>query len=69
MSRKKASAWSKSVRKELIDRDMTITDLAKEMSKSRDYVIGVVNERIISETARKDISDFLNIPYVVHESA
>jgi len=69
MAGKKQSSWAKSVRIELIKRDMSLTDLAVKLGKSRDYVIAVVNERVISEQLRKDISDVLDVPYVVHESA
>ncbi len=66
---KKPSAWAKAVRIECIKRDWKLKDLAREIHKDHDYVIAVVNERVISEKARKDISDFLNIPYDADDSA
>ena len=48
--------WCKNVKIELIQRDMSISDLAKE------YTSGIVNGRNYSETAVKNISDALNIP-------
>ena len=38
--------WSKAVKKELIDRDMEVTDLADELGFCRPYISGVVNARV-----------------------
>ncbi len=55
------SPWCKQAKKELIDRDMTVSELAKAIGKSREYTSAVVNGRIYSEPAVKAISDVLNI--------
>ncbi len=59
---KAMSLWSKHARCELINRNMTVDDLALEIGKTREYTSAVVNGRIISEPAIKAISDVLNIP-------
>lgn len=56
------SEWCKNAKKALINKDMSIGDLAKAIGRSREYTSAVVNGRIISEPAKKEISDFLNIP-------
>lgn len=55
------SPWCKQAKKELIDRDMTVGELAQAIGKSREYTSAVVNGRIYSEPAVKAISDVLNI--------
>ena len=59
--KKVISLWSKHVKCELINRDMTVDDLAKVIGKSREYTSAVVNGRIRAEPAIKLISDVLNI--------
>lgn len=59
------SPWCKQVRKELIDRDMTVSELAVEIGKSREYTSAIVCGRVYSEPTVKLISDLLNI----HETA
>ena len=56
------SLWSKHAKCELINRDMTVDDLAEAIGKSREYTSAVVNGRIRAEPAIKAISDVLNIP-------
>ena len=58
---KALSPWCKQVKKELIDRDMTVGELAESIGKTREYISAVVNGRIYSEPAVKAISDVLNI--------
>lgn len=55
------SPWCKQVKIELINRDMAVGELAKEIGKSREYTSAVVNGRIYSEPTVKAISDVLNI--------
>lgn len=55
------SSWCKQAKKELIDRDMTITDLANQIGKTREYTSAVINGRAYSEPTVKAISDALNI--------
>ena len=58
---KSLSPWCKQVKKELIDRDMSVSELAEAIGKTREYTSAVVNGRIYSEPAVKEISDVLNI--------
>ncbi len=58
---KELSSWSKEVRKKLIDKDMTITDLAKQIGMSRSYVTDIIGDRVKSQNAQKVISEFLEI--------
>ncbi len=55
------SPWCKQAKCELIKRDMSVTELAEKIGKSREYTSAVVNGRIYSEPAVKAISDVLNI--------
>ncbi|MCR5810007.1 MAG: helix-turn-helix domain-containing protein [Lachnospiraceae bacterium] len=55
------SPWCKEVKKTLIDRDMTVTDLADRSEISRPYVSGVVNGRVIAPEIAAKISDILGI--------
>ena len=55
------SPWCKQVKKELIDRDMSISDLAEQVGISRQYASEIVHGRRYAEPAVKAISDYLNI--------
>ncbi len=59
--KKVLSPWCKRAKKEMIDRDMSVNDLAILIGKSREYTSAIVNGRIYSEPAIKQISDVLNI--------
>lgn len=59
--KKQLSAWGKSVKIALVERSWSISDLATEIGLSREYVTSVINERVISPSAKKRISDVLNI--------
>lgn len=56
------SPWCKQVKCELINRDMSIAELAERIGRTREYTSGVVNGRIYAEPVVKLISDVLNIP-------
>lgn len=58
---RKLPKWCKEVKKTLIDKDMTVESLAEKIGKTRIYTSAVVNGRIYSETAVKEISDVLGI--------
>lgn len=60
----KLSKWCKAVKIELIQRDMKNKDLANAIGMSREYVNAVINGRIRSASAKKVISDYLNIQNV-----
>lgn len=56
------SAWSKKVKKALIDKNMTINELAETIGYSSTYTRNIVNEKIVSATvAEKKINDVLGI--------
>ena len=63
---RKLSPWCKSVKKALIDSDMSVDDLARKIERTREYTSAVVNGRIYSEPAIKAISDVLNITDTSH---
>lgn len=50
---KKLSPWCKSVKHALIDKDMSITELADELGMSRGHVSAVVNGRAYSQNTVK----------------
>jgi len=56
------SPWCKAVKKAMIDENMDVMDLASGVNFTREYTSSVINGRVISDTARRVISDFLNIP-------
>lgn len=58
---KALSPWCKRAKCELIRRDMTTTELAKIIGKSREYTSAVVNGRVYAAPVVKAISDVLNI--------
>lgn len=53
--------WSKAVKKRLIDEELTVTELAKEIGYSRNSTSLVVNGSISSIEARDRINKRLNI--------
>ena len=55
------SPWCKQVKCELINRDMSIAELADIVGITRQYASEIVNGRRYSEPAVKAISDVLNI--------
>lgn len=56
------SAWSKKVKKALIDKNMTINELAETIGYSSIYTRNIVNGKIVSATvAEKKINDVLGI--------
>jgi len=55
--------WCKDCRKELIQRDMSISDLAKSLGFTRAYVTQMLNGRVnFPETARR-ICEYLGVEY------
>lgn len=59
--KKVLSNWCKQVKCELINRDMTVNELADLIGKSREYTSAVVNGRVYAKPVVKEISDILNI--------
>lgn len=68
MAARVLSPWCKQVQCALINKDMTINDLAKELGKSRQYISAVVNGRTYAEPTVKEISDLLNITDTAYSS-
>lgn len=66
---KMLSPWCKQARKALIDRDMSVTDLATAIGRSREYTSAIVNGRAYSEPTVKVISDVLNITETALQSS
>ena len=58
---KSLSPWCKNVKIRMIELDMSVSELAKRIDKTREYTSAVVNGRVYSEPAVKAISDVLNI--------
>ena len=61
VANEKTSEWEKTVRKAVIDRDMSYEQLASTIGLSRTYMAGVISCRVDSPKARKKINEFLGI--------
>ena len=59
--KRKLSPWCKEVKKALIDRDMSIADLAAELNLSSTYVTRIINGTFIIPETKKRISKYLDI--------
>lgn len=59
---RKLSPWCKTVKKKLIDMDMSINELASAVGMGRSYVSSIINGRVYSPVAVSKISDYLRIP-------
>lgn len=57
----KLSPWCKRAKIAMIQNDIAVNDLAKDLEYNRSYVSSVLNGRVVSPPVRKRISDFLNI--------
>lgn len=55
------SQWCINVQCTLIQRRMSISELAEKIGRSREYTSGIVNGRYYSAPTVKAISDVLNI--------
>nr|DAP18596.1 MAG TPA: SOS-response transcriptional repressor [Caudoviricetes sp.] len=55
------SPWCKSVKIALIEQDLSVAELAKAVDMTSTYTSAVINGRVISESAARVISDYLNI--------
>lgn len=58
---KPLSPWCKSAKKAMIDKDLNIQDLAKNVGYKREYVSAIVNGRQYSTEAINKISHYLEI--------
>lgn len=64
--------WNKELKKALIDRDMTVTELAAELGISRVYASNIVNGVIRADAApgiAARIGEYLEVPYPYMEVA
>lgn len=59
--KRKLSPWCKEVKKTMIDRDMSIADLAAELNLSSAYVTRIINGTFIIPETKKRISKYLDI--------
>ena len=59
--KRKLSPWCKEVKKAMIDRDMSIADLAAELNLSSAYVTRIINGTFIILETKKRISKYLDI--------
>jgi transcriptional regulator with XRE-family HTH domain len=53
--------WCKEAKIAMIEKDMSIKELAKELNFSRVYLSSILNGRQYTPSAVKAISDYLNI--------
>ena len=54
--KRKLSPWCKEVKKAMIDRDMSIADLAAELNLSSAYITRIINGTFIIPETKKRIS-------------
>ncbi len=59
---RKLSPWCKSAKIAMIEQDVRVCDMAKELNLTRNYISSVLNGRVNSPVAVKKISDLLQIP-------
>lgn len=59
--KRKLSPWCKEVKKAMIDRDMSIADLAAELNLSSAYITRIINGTFIIPETKKSISKYLDI--------
>ena len=59
--KRKLSPGCKEVKKAMIDRDMSIADLAAELNLSSAYVTRIINGTFIIPETKKRISKYLDI--------
>jgi DNA-binding Xre family transcriptional regulator len=53
--------WCKDAKKVLIDRNMTVTDLAKAVGMTREHISSVINDKVRSPNTQKIICEHLGI--------
>lgn len=61
MRKRALPQWCKEAKKALIDRDMDVTDLAVQISFSREYVSRVVNGSVYAPEIAARVSKALNL--------
>ena len=58
---RKLPRWCKEARIAMIEKDLDVSTLAKEVGMTRQYVSSLLTGRHISDTGIKKISDYLGI--------
>ncbi|MCC8157497.1 MAG: helix-turn-helix domain-containing protein [Oscillospiraceae bacterium] len=58
---RKLSPWCKQAKIVMIEKDISVPELADYLGMSRSYISTILNGRIYSEPAVKRISDYLGI--------
>lgn len=53
--------WGKEARKAMIDQDLTVVQLSRDLGMARQYVSAVLNGRVISPKVQKAICQRLGI--------
>lgn len=53
--------WCKDAKKAMIDKDMSVEELAQLTGRTRVYISAVLNGRQSAQTVMQEISDILNI--------
>ena len=61
ITKKIAPAWGKEAKKALIDRDMSVAELAEKLDLSRSYVSNVINGSFNYPEVRERICNYLGI--------
>lgn len=59
--KKKLSPWCKAAKIAMIEKDLEVTEVAKDLGMNRSYVSTILNGRVYSPPAVKKISDYLGI--------
>ena len=62
------ASWMKSVKIEMIKRDLSGSDLAEAVGKTRTHTAAVINGKLIAPSTANAISDFLNIKTAPYEN-
>ena len=53
--------WCKDAKKELIERDMTVTQLAQDVGMTREHISAVINDKVRSPNTQKIICEHLGV--------
>ena len=61
MANKNMPGWGKNVKKVLIDKGMTMNELADQIGLSRTHLSAVICGRVESESAKEKICDYLGL--------
>ena len=63
MEKAKKLSWSVRVKIAMLERNMTVAELAKKIGRSRPYVPLVVSGKLIAPPTNRMISDVLNVSW------